>query len=198
MFGPRLRELRRTHQMTQTELARRLQLSQQSVNKWETGRSFPNHPMLLRLASLFQVSLDYLLGQENKESESHPTRLIPVIGWVKAGYDSLAQEEYLGEISTEVKGSYDYFYLLIRGDSMAPRIQEGDLALVRCQESLQNGDLGVLIYGDEAGTLKRYRRQEDSVWLEPFNPDYPVLKLSGEELNQLRIVGKVIETKAHW
>ena len=88
---------------------------------------------------------------------------------------------------------------VVRGDSMEPRIQDGDLALVHKQDTLENGDLGVLIYGDEGeGTLKRYLQRGNCVVLQPFNPAYKEMVIKGEELNHLHIAGRVVETKAKW
>ena len=82
---------------------------------------------------------------------------------------------------------------------MEPRIQDGDLALVHRQTTLENGDLGVFVYGEEGeGTLKKYVQRGNSIILQPFNPGYEELVIKGEELEHLYIAGKVIETKAKW
>ncbi len=125
--------------------------------------------------------------------------LFPVIGTVKAGYGALAYEEDYGKEYARVKDPSSYFYLVVRGDSMEPRIHDGDLALVHRQDTLENGDLGVLIYGDEGeGTLKRYLQRGNCVVLQPFNPAYKEMVIKGEELNHLHIAGRVVETKAKW
>ena len=73
------------------------------------------------------------------------------------------------------------------------------LALVHKQDTLENGDLGVLVYGDEGeGTLKRYIQRGNCVVLQPFNPAYNELVIKGEDLNNLHIAGRVVETKAKW
>ena len=88
---------------------------------------------------------------------------------------------------------------LLLADSMEPRISDGDLALVHRQNTLDNGDLGVLVYGsDGEGTLKKYIQRGNSVILHPFNPAYEEMVIKGEELNHLHIAGRVVETKAKW
>ena len=70
---------------------------------------------------------------------------------------------------------------------------------VHKQDTLENGDLGVLIYGDEGeGTLKRYIQRGNCVVLQPFNPAYSEMVIKGEDLNHLHIAGRVVETKAKW
>ena len=155
------------------------------------------------------TTADYLLGlyrpaADLSETESrffggYAESLIPVIGTVKAGYGALAFEEDYGKEYARVKDPANYFYLVVRGDSMEPRIQDGDLALVHRQDTLESGDLGVIIYGDEGeGTLKRYIQRGNSVVLQPFNPNYSELVIKGEDLNRLHIAGRVVETKTKW
>ena len=81
---------------------------------------------------------------------------------------------------------------------MEPRIKDGDLALVRRQPVLEDGDLGVVVLRDGEGTLKRFQRKGDAVVLQPFNPAYEEMVIKGEELDHLYIAGKVVETKAKW
>ena len=206
MFTKRLKELRKACGLSQGALAKELGLSQQAVGKWETGRSTPDPATLAALASFFKVSVDYLLGCGAAPMPGHVLPYlaaeecqIPVIGTVRAGFGALAFEEDYGTEPASVKDPDSYFYLLVRGDSMEPRIQDGDLALVHKQDTLENGDLGVLIYGDEGeGTLKRYIQRGNCVVLQPFNPAYKEMVIKGEELNHLHIAGRVVETKAKW
>ena len=114
-------------------------------------------------------------------------------------YGALAFEEDYGKEYACVKDPENYFFLVVKGDSMEPRISDGDLALVHRQNTLDNGDLGVLVYGsDGEGTLKKYIQRGNSVVLHPFNPAYEEMVIKGEELDHLYIAGKVVETKAKW
>ena len=204
MFGTRLRQLRKEKQITQTDLASRLGVTQQAVGKWETGRSSPDQTTLLQLADYFGISLDSLLGREGGfVGEVQPyvplaESMVPVMGSVRAGFGALAFEEDLGNEPATVKDPESYFYLVVKGDSMEPRIHEGDLALVRRQPVLDDGDLGVVIYGEGEGTLKRFLRKGNAVILQPFNPSYEPIVLAGDDLAHLYIAGKVVETKARW
>ncbi len=201
MLAKCLKQLRREQALTQAALAAEVAVTQQAVAKWESGRSFPDAATLRQIAEYFHVSTDYLLGVSSQIMEMPPfvdSVMIPIIGAVKAGYDALAYEEPLGEELANVRDPEHYRYLLVRGDSMAPYIRDGDLALVRLQPTLENGDLGVVIYGDGNGTLKKYRQEGDRVILQPFNPDYETIVLAQTELDQLFIFGKVVETKSRW
>ena len=209
MICDRIKQLREQAGYSQAQLAKRLDVTRSSVNAWEMGLSMPTTQYVVTLAKLFHVSADYLLGlyrpvsnvsaPEERFFGSYTESLIPVIGTVKAGYGALAFEEDYGQEYARVKDPANYFYLVVRGDSMEPRIQDGDLALVHKQDTLENGDLGVLIYGDEGeGTLKRYIQRGNCVVLQPFNPAYHEMVIKGEDLNHLHIAGRVVETKAKW
>lgn len=206
MFHQRLKELRRTRGLSQVALAKELNLTQQAVGKWETGRSQPDPDTLRRLADFFDTTVDYLLDRSDTARPApilpytaageHP---IPVIGTVRAGYGALALEEDCGVEYARVKDPQNYFYLLVKGNSMEPRIQDGDLALVHKQNTLEDGDLGVMVFGEDGeGTLKKFIRRGNAVVLQPFNPDYQPLVLVGDDLARLYIAGKVIETKTKW
>ena len=62
MFGDILRELRKDYKMTQAELAERLSLSPLTISAYECGRSVPDDTTKVKIAKIFNVSLDYLLG----------------------------------------------------------------------------------------------------------------------------------------
>ena len=209
MFAERLKEARKAKRYSQAEVSKMLGVTQQAVGKWETGRSTPDPQTVARLAEILDTPSDVLLGLRKEPGVSaavgrnafsrYTESQIPVVGTVRAGYGALAFEEDYGQEYARVKDPSNYFYLVVRGDSMEPRIQDGDLALVHKQDTLENGDLGVLIYGDEGeGTLKRYIQRGNCVVLQPFNPAYHEMVIKGEELNHLHIAGRVVETKAKW
>lgn len=207
MFSQRLKELRKLRGLSQAALSQLLGVSQQAVGKWETGRSTPDPQTVAAIAAELGVSADYLLGVEGEAPARRgpvaPYRAaqecrIPVIGTVRAGYGALALEEDYGEEYARVKDPDSYFYLKVKGDSMEPRISDGDLALVHRQNTLNSGELGVVVFGEGEGTLKKYVVRGNTVVLQPFNPAYPSQILVGEDLGHLYIAGKVVETKTKW
>lgn len=202
MFSARLKIIRKQHGLTQAELAEKIGLSQQAVGKWETGSSCPDQKTLQFLADFFGVSTDYLLGrQEDRLSlyRSVPEKyLIPIVGEVKAGYNALAYEDNIGMEPAAVRNPEEYFYLVVRGDSMEPHIRSGDLALVHQQADVESGELAIVLVDDGEGTLKRVIKQKGAVILQPFNTNYETLVFLGREAKRVRIMGKVVETKSKW
>ncbi len=204
MFTARLKELRKAKNVSQTQLAERLGVSQQAVGKWESGRSSPDPQTVADIASFFGVTADYLLGCSDMRHFTQAVlpggsgASIPVVGTVRAGYGALAFEEDYGSDVADVRRPEDYFYLMVRGDSMEPRISSGDLALVHRQPDVNSGELAVVLVDGEEGTLKKVIKKDGMLILQPFNPSYPAMIYSGEDLNYIQIVGKVVETKARW
>ena len=102
MFGQQIKSLRKQNKMSQAELARQLEVTQQAIGKWETGKSTPDSATLSRIAEIFKTSVDFLLGRDTPSvSDSFPFQVeyeeegygIPVIGTVRAGYNSLAYND---------------------------------------------------------------------------------------------------------
>ena len=204
MFSERLKALRKERKLRQAALSAQLGVTQQAVGKWETGRSTPDPATVARLAALLGTTTDVLLGVSPAPQDfggpvgAYMESPVPVVGSVRAGYGALAFEEDYGTEPAPVKDPENYFYLVVKGDSMEPRIHDGDYALVRRQPTLNNGDLGVMVFDEGEGTLKRYIRRGNAVILQPFNPDYPEKVIRGADLERLYIAGKVVETKTKW
>lgn len=202
LFSQNIKKLRKDKKLSQSRLAQQLQVTQQAVGKWETGKSTPDSETLRRIAEFFGTSVDFLLGVtklvENAVAVASGDYAIPIIGTVKAGYNALAYNDDYGVEYANVRNPEEYFYLIVKGDSMEPRIKDGDLALVHKQNTLNDGDLGVIVYGDNEGTLKRFVKKGNMIILQPFNPEYEAKVITGEELNDVFIAGKVVETKTKW
>lgn len=129
-------------------------------------------------------------------------QMIPVIGCVRGGLGTSAIEEYLGKEPAFVHGpAEDYFYLKVVGDSMSPAINEGDLALVRRNMTLEDRQLVVAIikgeFNDE-GVIKQYREYPSAFALVSFNPEHEPIFFHGKEKNRVIIVGKVVQTVHKW
>jgi len=117
---------------------------------------------------------------------------VPIVGVVRAGIPSLAVEDIEGYYPMEkmqLRGGT--FFLRVKGDSMInDAIMDGDLALIRPQETADNGDIVVALITGEA-TLKRFHREKDYIRLQPRNPNMePIIIPAGEEVS---IIGKAIK-----
>ena len=124
---------------------------------------------------------------------------VPILGRIAAGQPLLAEENREGELPI-AEGALpgraeDLFALRVRGDSMIEaHICDGDLVLVRRQDSAQLNDIVVALVESESGdeaTVKRYRRDGESVVLKPEHPTMPPIVIDPRE-RAVRILGKVV------
>lgn len=201
----RIKELREMAGKQQKELAIDLGVSQPTVSDWESGRKVPSAKSTSKLADYFQVPIDYLLGRESvPDGPPAPSRpgcqWIPVLGRVAAGMPIEAVEDILDyeEIDAQTVASGDHFALQIKGQSMEPKISDGDVVIVRKQDDCDSGDIAVvLVNGDEA-TVKRIKKEPTGIMLIPSNPSYEPKFYSNDEIVNLpvKIVGKVIELRS--
>lgn len=123
---------------------------------------------------------------------------VPVVGNVAAGYTCLAEtniESYSLVDSESILPGYEYMWLRVKGESMEPLILDGDLVLVRLQDTVESGDYAVVIVDEEDGLVKEIEKTPDKITLISKNPYYPPRQFSGSDVDRVRIVGKVVESK---
>lgn len=142
------------------------------------------------------------LGKENNKLpegafEYNPTHKIPILGYISAGLPLYAEQHIEGYTYTELNGDAEYFGLIVKGDSMnAAMIYPGATLIVRRQESVENGEIAVVMVNDENATVKQFRRENDMVILEPksTNPIHQT-QIYSLKNTKIRIIGKVVEVK---
>ena len=205
----RIFDIMKTRNLSAAEVSRNTYIKPQVITQWKQGKQKPSADALSKLADYFDVSVDYLLGRTDtaKQPEPHlaneyvPDGFItmPVIGSITAGYDGLAEEEFLGYygvIDKALKGypKEDCFILRVDGNSMYPDFRNGDLVAVHKQNSVDPGDIAVVLYNGDCATLKQVDYEHDCDWVKliPRNPEYETKTISGEDLEECRILGKVI------
>lgn len=198
-IGDRIRRQRENLGLTQTELAEKVSISKQTLYKYEMNiiTNIPSDK-LEHIGKILDVSPSYLMGW--KEIEEKKGITINVLGRVAAGIPLEAVEEIIDteEISEELAHTGEFFGLQIHGDSMEPRICDGDVVIVRRQEDAETGDIVIaLVNGDDA-TCKRLKKYHDGVELIANNPTYSPLFYTNEEIinKPVRIIGKVVELRA--
>ena len=198
MIAERLRELRKSHNITQIKLAQMLNISQGAVTNWEQGKTFPDFENLKRLADIYGISIDELLGRTSTPSGNKGAK-IPVLGRVQAGIPIDAIEEILDyeEITESMARQGKHFGLVVRGDSMFPKIVEDDVVIVRKQDDCNNGDIAVVLVNGSDATVKKIKKTPLGLTLVPLNTAYDMISYSAAEIESLpvRIVGKVVELR---
>lgn len=204
-----IKNYRDTHDLSQRQFANQCNLSNGYISILEKGVNprtgkpvTPTIPQLKKLADgmamtlneLFDlvddmpVSLD-LAGIKNivpfPETERKPR-----VGRIACGDPIIAEENI--ETYDEVLSSWHAdFTLMCVGDSMAPKIEDGDIVAIRAQPTVENGEIAAVRIGDEA-TLKRVFIHADYIELRPINPNYDSIIRSKHEMEDIRIEGRAV------
>lgn len=204
LFSKRLSEMMQQENINQVELSRIIGVSESTVGKWILCKSMPRMGIIQKLADHFHVGKSYFLEEAPKDNSPTGRGVrIPVLGRVVAGIPIEAVEEILDyeEITPELAATGEFFALQVRGDSMLPKLEEGDVVIVKKQEDVETGDIAiVLVNGDEA-TIKQIKKVDGGIMLYGFNPDvYEPHFYSNQQIEELpvRILGKVIESRRSW
>ncbi len=174
-LGKRIREVRQSKKMSQDELARFCGYnSRSSINKIEAGLNDIPQSKIKAIADALNVSPAWLMGYDvdMKPAAFEPLPIphmvkIPILGTVVAGEPLMSEENILGyeEIPEKLARIGDMFGLYVRGDSMTPTMQDGDVIIVHHQTYANSGDIAVvLVNGDEA-TVKEIKISDDGITL---------------------------------
>ena len=193
-----LLDLRKSSGVTQQDLANYLGVSRQAYANYENGNREPDFHTLVKLSCYFNVSIDYLLG--NDLLKPLGKNYVPVYGTVAAGIPLKAIQdiEDYEEITDEMARTGDFAALRIKGNSMLPRFAPGDVVIVKLQNDVNTGDIAiVMVNGDEA-TCKKIKKTPEGVMLISTNPDYEPMFYTNREIEEkpVRIWGKVVELRA--
>jgi repressor LexA len=196
MFTETLTKLREERNYNKRQLAELLEMPYTTYNNYETGAREPNSDVLKKIASLFGVTIDYLLGIEKSVFDIPGVLPIPKttkkprLGVIACGDPILAVENLDGYDDVPENIHCD-FTLICKGDSMiGARIHDGDVVYIRQQEEVENHEIAAVIIDEEAVTLKRVYRDNDHLVLMAENPTFPPIVVNGQ--HTARIIGKAV------
>lgn len=202
IFTENLKLLTKEHDTTQLALAEYIGISSASVNKWYQGKGMPTFDKLDMICDFFDISRSELLTERTTIDNAIKSKgvKIPVLGYVAGGIPlemitDIIDEE---EIPLDMARKGTIFGLKIKGDSMTPRINNGDVVIVRQEPDVESGDLAIVAVNGDAATCKQIKKHHDGLELIPFNPSHPTRFFSWEEVRRIpvHIIGKVIELRA--
>ena len=216
-FKERLQKALDIREARPVDIARAAGISESTMSQYRSGYAEPKRDKLSRLANALSVNPAWLMGLDvsmelSKEVENsyfliekekhlikeHSPRKIPVLGHVAAGIplemieDIIDEEEIPGDMQGE------YFALKIKGDSMEPKISNGDVVIVRRQPDVESGQIAIVTINGDDATCKRVMKYSDGIMLLSNNPNYAPMQFTKEEIEKKPIVilGKVVELRA--
>jgi len=178
-------------------------VSKATVQRWETGGiSNMRRDRIKKLSEILQINPEILLSSEADilidDDTENAFAKIPVLGTVAAGVPIAAQEDIIGweEVPKEWVKNDILFALKLKGDSMEPRMAAGDIVVVRQQNDVENGQIAIVMVGDEA-TCKKVIKHPDGLVLVSNNAKYAPMAFTAAdaEKEQIKIIGRVVELR---
>lgn len=198
----RIKEGMELRQLKQADLVEMTGISKGALSSYISGRYVPKQNNIFLISKALNVSESWLMGNDVPINRVEPKKkgiTINVLGRVAAGIPIEAVENIIDteEITEEMARTGTFFGLQIHGDSMEPRMCEGDVVIVRQQEDAESGDIVIATVNGSDATCKRLRKYRDGIELISNNPAYAPMFYSNEEIVEkpVRIIGKVVELR---
>lgn len=205
--GERIKQRRIELGLSVDEVAEKLGKNRATIYRYESN-DIENFPVgtLEPLAKILETTPAQLIGwhyddSENQNVNSNKSKAvkIPVLGDVAAGIPIEAVEDIIDfeEIDEELASKGEFFGLRIKGNSMSPRIQSGDVVIVRVQQDAESGDIVIAkVNGDDA-CCKKLQKHDEGINLISLNPEYEPMFFSKKDISDIpvHIIGKVVELR---
>lgn len=198
-FGNILKKIRIENNLTQEELAKKINTSRSNIANYENDKNMPSIDILEKLSKIFGCSIDYLLGKttENSISISDKIYMCPVYGQIPAGEPNWAEECIEGRLPLDpnlmnIVDPEECYFLRVNGESMNKIIKNGAYALIRKADWVENGNIAVVLVNGYDATLKKFTRNNDVVVLEPMSNDPSFQTQIYTKDTPIKIIGKYI------
>jgi repressor LexA len=212
-IGMRIREARENKELDQATLAGKLGVATRTLQRWEKGEQVPDAMTLAKIGELTETLAHWLLTGEgamyahqnggHERSEEGELSLfrrvklvrIPMLSSVPGGKPNLIfHPDHIEKYITvdDVKDA-NAFALKVDGNSMSPRIEDGDVIIVSPKRDVRNGDICVVRVGDE-DTLKKVNFENGYVHLVPLNHNYEPVSVKKKDVSFVWRVVKVIKS----
>lgn len=212
-LGSYLRNLRENKQLSTREVYDLCGVSNSYLSLVENGHRRASAIVLKKLAPIYNVNYlklyekaGYIDLIEDEKKSKYKTDIlgnlvvsVPLLGTVKAGYDYMARENWEGTVDIDKKlaESGEMFALKVHGDSMSPVLIENDIVVIKKQDDFENGDIVVAIINGDEATIKKGKKSDNSILLQPLNTYYEPLIFTYDEMKTIpvTIVGIVKQLK---
>ena len=193
-----LKKYLKINNISRNQLSESLGISYSTISDWINGKAYPRIDKIEMMANYFGINKSDLVEEHSKEEKNQGLK-IPVLGTVAAGIPISAVEDILDyeEVPQSWENQGEFFALKIKGDSMEPRMESGDVVIVKQQSDANSGDtVIVLVNGDDA-TCKKLQKTDNGIMLVSTNPKYPPMFYSTEDIQTKPVVilGKVVELR---
>lgn len=197
----KIKQARKKAGLSQKELAEKLNMNLRTYGSYERGERDVSTAVLLKLCKALNISSDYLLGRKEPiESNvaavlpNESIRMIPVYESVSAGFGAFADNyitEYIPLYIANDDEAENTMCIKVQGNSMYPKIEDGDKIQVLRQDWAEDGQVVVALIDNENGVVKKIEYDDNTIRLISFNPEYAPRVFEGEERERIKILGIV-------
>ena len=202
--GERLAYYRELKQISLGDLSKLTDIPKTNLQRYEKGttKKIPIDviPILEKALSLPKGTL--MGWSDDKKDSKDNLNLLPkeniymrpLFNSVAAGFGALAENTIVSYIPTYIKNPIEqeqYIWISVQGDSMSPLIDDGCDILIKKQESVDSGQIGVVLIDDEDAVVKKINYDKDWIELVSINPYYPPRRFEGADIQRVRVVGLV-------
>lgn len=191
----RIKELRIKKDLTQDDVAKAIDVTARAIGLYETNMRDIPLSKVIKLAEYFNVSIDYLLCKDVTNTMLYN---IPLYGSIPAGIPNWCEQCLEGYLPIDpnlmnIANPEECFFLRINGESMNKTIPNGSFALIRKQDSVENGDIAAILVDNDEATLKKFNQSNDIVVLNPDSTieTYKPIVIDIKKTN-IKILGKYI------
>jgi len=200
----RLKQLREERGLLQADVGKIINVSSQAIGNYEKEKRDMSPDVIIKLAEFFNVSTDYLLCKtdirnnvNNIDDKEKQYYMCPVYGQISAGQPNWAEECIEGRIPLDyemmnILDPEEHFFLRVNGESMNKIIRNGAFALIHKQETIENGEIAVVLVNGYDATLKKFTRQGDLIILEPQSNDNSFETQVYDKTTPIKILGKYV------
>ena len=187
------------HQKSRNDMCEALGVKYTTFTDWVKGNSYPRIDKIELMANYFGISKADLVEKRNSAPAKNGVT-INVLGCVAAGIPIDCVEEIIDteEITQDMASTGEFFGLQIHGDSMEPRMKDGDVVIVRQQDDAETDNIVIAVVNGNEATCKRLKKYAEGIALISTNPSYEPMYFSNKEIAEkpVRIIGVVKELRA--
>ena len=205
-IGKRIKMKREERGITQEELGKVLSLNKSTIQRYEAGKIEKiKLPVIQAMAQVLNVNPDWLVLKTDDPSIKNDSNIeiistgnniynIPIFSSVSAGFGAYACSDIIDYMPLYFQNPSDVpdtICIKVQGDSMYPKIEDGDIIVVRRQESVDSGSIAVVLVDEEQGYVKKVIYDRETIELHSINPEYAPKVFKGKDVLRVRVVGLV-------
>ncbi len=199
IFATNLKKWLVKKDMTGAELAKRLECSKSIVTDWLKGRKLPRMDKVDKMCLILNCTREDLISSTPKEDtvvvlDDYRYYEVPRFDSIAAGFGVIADSSPIGTdllpFRNEAEAS-ETMTIKVTGNSMYPKIEDGDVIAVKKQTSVDSGTVAAVLIDGQDAVVKKVTYGDDWIILHSFNPEYMDREFRGADVQRIRIMGRV-------